>query len=264
MKRNDLLALILFAGLGLLAAGCEVDGTTGGADARTASNDTTSASGETTTSAPPAAPCTAGTATLANTACEQEGQECRNSMQWCGGQAATDGCDCVDGAWRCWSAAAPLPCDSCCEDAHGPGWTCDDGGTCQEPADCTGEECCPESIAGLSGEPCAAPLEGVECRAYGEWCGERLMNAMCTCQNGSWGCSTAAMPMPCHDCCQTAHDEGWFCNEMGDCVEAAACNEEACCVPGPAGDTHCQYVFGACSHCKADRTGGTCDPQTCP
>ena len=114
------------------------------------------------------------------------------------------------------------------------------------------------------GQGNACSPEGASCTVTVIWCEAPAWDQPCVCENGSWLCATGGIPEDCHECCQDAHDEGWFC-VWGECLEVAACTATDCCVPGPDGDAYCAGEFGDCSTCQvnSDQDGGECTPTEC-
>ena len=110
----------------------------------------------------------------------------------------------------------------------------------------------------------ACSPEGATCTVPVIWCEAHAWDQGCVCDGGFWLCATGGIPDDCHECCQEAHDENWFC-VWGQCLQATACTATDCCVPGPDGDAYCAGESGDCSTCQvnSDETGGVCTPTAC-
>lgn len=86
--------------------------------------------------------CPPGIVGPANEPCDAEGASCTSTFEWCGRESVSSGCECTDGVWRCWSAGAPLPCHTCCQEDHDADWFCTQSGECVAADGCLSTECC--------------------------------------------------------------------------------------------------------------------------
>ena len=119
-------------------------------------------------------------------------------------------------------------------------------------------------VVALANQACSE--EGLSCHTSMAWCGGTASTGGCDCVDGTWRCFAAGRPAICHECCQQANGEGWFCGQAGACFDMSGCGADACCVPGPGGNGECQSVFGDCSLCEptsGDFTVGRCSSTSC-
>lgn len=154
------------------------------------------------------------------------------------------------------------------DDATPPPADTTSGEDTAEPADVQtnpdGGDTCLECDCFLEGGPCPPEDLDLICmmEGHGPWCGQDSMNFSggCQCVGGTWTCDMSPPPL-CHDCCQEAEGEMYFCGADGNCIAASGCEADSCCVPGTKGDTYCQAAFGDASSCVPGDADGACDPM---
>ena len=76
-----------------------------------------------------------------NAPCDTKGAECADTSPWCGSMMAYHMCHCNGTEWQCYSAAAPVDCHECCQEAMGGMYFCSDG-QCLKASGCLALECC--------------------------------------------------------------------------------------------------------------------------
>ena len=76
-----------------------------------------------------------------NDPCDTKGTECADTSLWCGLMMTNYGCHCNGTEWLCYSAAAPVDCHECCQEAMGGMYFCSDG-QCLKASGCLALDCC--------------------------------------------------------------------------------------------------------------------------
>ena len=211
-------------------------------------------------------------------ACEPVGASCVSTMEWCGEEIQTSGCNCNNGKWECWAAGAPAPCcsgceqgtegDACCKEHFGPDAHCGVNGACIEHELCEAPHCCLDGAEGdaycaesygdcsscvqgtCSSLDCCAgaaagascDFDGQTCELTGDHCGEELVLSNCICKDDSWLCTEKDLSACCSDCAQD--NEGHACCAEFN-TEMFFCGFEGECIEAPICDSADCCVPGA-------------------
>jgi hypothetical protein len=202
--------------------------------------------------------------------CEPIGASCSSTVEWCGHEVETSGCNCNNGKWECWATGALAPCcsgceqgtdgDACCQEHFGANASCGSDGSCVEQELCEAPHCCLDGAEGdaycaesygscsscvqgtcssldccagaSAGESC--DFGGQMCELKGDHCGEELVLSDCVCKDDAWLCTEKDLSACCSDC--TQDNEGHACCAEFN-TEMFFCDFEGGCIEAPVCDS---------------------------